>query len=84
LGLLLNLSARFELPALADEILLFAPIVLSKHRWVTLGEFQPVCTYAYAGDSHHRGGFSLAASLATVAYAESKLLRLFRITSSAA
>ena len=36
-GLLLNSSGEFELSAIADEILLFAPNVLAKHQWVNRG-----------------------------------------------
>lgn len=37
LDLLLQSSSEFELSAIADEILLFAPNVLEKHQWVNRG-----------------------------------------------
>jgi hypothetical protein len=35
--LLLNSSSKFELSAIADEILLFVPNVLAKHQWANRG-----------------------------------------------
>lgn len=47
LDLLLKSNAEFELSALADEILLFAPNVLAKHQWVNRGWVAAGCALLF-------------------------------------